>query len=72
MKQQEEHEAFHRFEAAHGRAVWAQVLEVRRQAEDNPNWRPNWTEGIRYQNEVCAVLKARFSAERERTSEVAR
>ena len=67
MKQQEELEAFSRFEAVHGPAVWAQVLEARRQAEGNPNWRPNnWMEGIRCQNQVRAVLKARFSVERER------
>jgi hypothetical protein len=61
MKQQEELEAFSRFEAALGPAVWSRVLEARR-AEGNPNWRPNWMEGIQYQNEVRAVLKARFSA----------
>ena len=48
MKHQEELEAFCRFEAVHGRAVWAQVLEARR-AEGNPNWRPNWMEGVRCQ-----------------------
>jgi hypothetical protein len=66
MKRQEELEALQRLEAAHGRAVWAQVLEARRRAEGNPNWRPNCMEGIGYQNEVRAVLKARFKAERER------
>ena len=35
MKQKEELEAFRRFEAVHGRSVWAQVLEARRQAEGN-------------------------------------
>ncbi len=45
MKQQEALEAFRRFEAAHGRAVWDQVLEARRQAEGNSTRRPNWTEG---------------------------
>jgi hypothetical protein len=66
MKQKEQLEAFHRFEAAHGRAVWEQVLKERRESEGNPDWRPNWMDGIHYQNEVRAVLKARFSAERER------
>ena len=67
MKEQEELEAFRRVEAANGRAVWDQMLQARRQAEGNLNWRPNYMEGIRYQNEVRAVLKARFSAERKRT-----
>ena len=66
MKRQEELEAFSRFEAAHGPAVWARVLEARRRAEGNPNWRPNWMEGIHYQNQVYAALRARFSAEREK------
>ena len=67
MKRQEELEAFSRFEAVHGSAVWAQVLELRRRAGGNSNRWPNYMEGIRYQNEVRAVLKARFSAERKRT-----
>jgi hypothetical protein len=66
MKQQEELEAFSWFEAAHGPAVWARVLEARRRAEGNPNWRPNWMDGIHYQNQVYAALRARFSAEREK------
>jgi hypothetical protein len=60
MKRQEELEAFRRFEAAHGPGVWAQVLAARRQAEGNPNWRPNWMEGVRCQNEVNAILRAQF------------
>jgi len=55
-------EAFRRFEAANGRAVWEQVLEARRQAEGNSNWRPNWMEGIHYQNQVYAALWARLGA----------
>jgi len=66
MKRQEELEAFSRFEAAHGPAVWARVLEARRRAEGNPNWRPNWMEGIHHQNQVYPALRARFSAEREK------
>jgi hypothetical protein len=60
LKQQEELEAFRRFEAAHGPSVWARVLEARRQSEGNPNWRPNWMEGVRYQNEVGAILRAQW------------
>ena len=60
LKRQEALEAFRRFEAAHGPGVWAQVLETRRQAEGNPNWQPNWTEGVRCQKEVGAILRAQW------------
>ena len=60
MKRQEELEAFRRFEATHSRAVWAQVLEARRRAEGSPNWQPNWTEGVRCQKEVGAILRAQW------------
>ena len=60
LKQQEELEAFRRFQATHGPGVWAQVLAVRRRAEGNPNWRPSWMEGVRYQNEVGAILRAQW------------
>lgn len=63
MKLQEELETFRQFEVANSRTVWAQVLEARRRAEGNPNWQPNWTEGLHYQNQVCAALRARFNAE---------
>jgi len=65
MKQQEELEALRQFEAANSRVVWEQVLAARRQAEGNPNWRPNWMEGMHYQNQVRAALRARFGAKRE-------
>ena len=65
MKQQEDLEAFRKFEAANGREVWDQVLADRRQAEGNSNWRPNWMEGLHYQNRVHAALRARFEAKRE-------
>ena len=64
LKRQEELEAFRRFEAAHGRAVWEQVLEARRQSEGNPSWRPSWTEGVRCQNEVGAILRAQCGESR--------
>jgi hypothetical protein len=64
MKHQEELEAFRRFEAGHGPGVRAQVLEVRRRAEGNPNWQPNWMEGVRYQNEVGAILRAQCGESR--------
>ena len=42
MKKQEELEEYTRFEAVHGKAVWEEVLKVRREAEGNPNWLPSW------------------------------
>ena len=64
MKKQEELEEFERFEAAHAKAVWQEVLKPRREAEDNPNWRPSWMEGVRYQSEVYKILRQRFYAAR--------
>ena len=62
MKEQEESEAFRRFKATNRRAVWEQVLEARRQAEGNSSWWPNWMEGLHYQNQVHAALRARYGA----------
>ena len=64
MKKQEELEEFERFEAAHAKAVWQEVLKPRREAEDNPNWRPSWMEGVRYQSEVYKILRQQFYAAR--------
>jgi hypothetical protein len=64
IKRQEELEEFERFEAVHGKAVWQEVLKPRREAEGNPNWRPSWTEGVRYQSEVYKILWERFYAAR--------
>jgi hypothetical protein len=64
MKDQETSEEFSRFEAAYGEAVWDEVLKARREAEGNPNWRPNWMEGVRCQSEVYKILRERFYAAR--------
>jgi hypothetical protein len=40
MKEQEKLEEFSRFEALHRKALWDQVLRPRKEAEGNPNWRP--------------------------------
>jgi hypothetical protein len=64
MKKQEELEEFERFEAVHGKAVWQEVLKPRREAEGNPNWRPSWMEGVRYQSEVYKILRQRLYAAR--------
>ena len=64
IKRQEDLGEFSRFEAAHGKAVWDEVLKARREAEGNPNWRPGWMEGVRYQSEVYKILRQRFSAAR--------
>jgi len=65
MKQRDEREVFRLFEATHGRALWQQVLEARRKAEGNPDWQPNWMEGIHYQNQLRAALRTRFGAKRK-------
>jgi hypothetical protein len=64
MKKQEELEEFDRFEAAYGKAVWEEVLKARREAESNPNWRPSWMEGVRYQTQVNKILRQNFYAAR--------
>ena len=64
MKKQEELEEFERFEATYGKVVWEEVLKPRREAEDNPNWRPSWMEGVRYQSEVYKILRQQFYAAR--------
>jgi len=62
MKRQEDLEEFERFEAVHAKAVWEEVLKPRREAEGNPNWRPSWTEGVRYQTQVNKILWEQFTA----------
>jgi len=64
MKRQEDLEEFERFEAANGKAVWHEVLKRRREAEGNPNWRPNFMEGMRYQNQVRAIVWEQFRVSR--------
>ena len=64
MKKQEELEEFERFQEAYARAVWEEVLKPRREAEGNPNWRPSWIEGVRYQTEVYKILREQFYAVR--------
>jgi hypothetical protein len=65
MRQQEELEAFRQFEAANGQAIWEGVLEARRQAGGNPNWQPNWMEGMHYQDQVHVALRAQFGANKD-------
>ncbi len=57
MKDQETREEFGRFEAAHARAVWEEVLKVRRVAEGNPNW----MEGLSYQTQLRKILWEQFT-----------
>ena len=62
MKKQEELKQFERFEAAYGKAVWDEVLKVRRETE-GPNWRPRtWMEGVGYRTRVRKVLWEQFTA----------
>ena len=64
MKAQEISEEFSRFEAAHGKAVWQEVLKPRREAEGDPNWRPSCMEGVSYQTQVNKILWEQFYAAR--------
>jgi len=64
IKRQEDLEEFGRFEAAYGKAVWEQVLKSRREAEGDPNWRPNSLEGMFYQSQVHNTLWEQFRASR--------
>jgi hypothetical protein len=57
MKRQEDLEEFAGFQGARARAVWEEALKPRREAEGNPNWRPSWTEGVRYQTQVNKILR---------------
>jgi hypothetical protein len=64
MKKQEELEEFERFAAGRRTAVLQEVLQPGREAESNPNWRPNWMEGVRYQTQVNKILWEQFYAAR--------
>jgi hypothetical protein len=68
MKKQEELEEFSLFAAAYGKAVWQEVLKPRREAEGNPDWRPSWTKGVRYQTQVNKILRRKFYAARRVTN----
>lgn len=60
-------EEFRMFEMRHRQAVWKGVLQPRREALGDPNWRPKcWSEGVGYQREVYRILRQRFEAERQR------
>ena len=60
MKRAEDEIEFNRFAASRRRAVWDQVLKTRRDLEDDPNWRPSWSEGLAYQSEVNGILREAF------------
>jgi hypothetical protein len=62
IKQQEDAQEFERFEAAHGKAIWEEILKPRREVEGNPNWRPTWMEGMQYENQVRSLLRKRYRA----------
>lgn len=61
MKQAEREREFARFEAAHGDAVLEEVL---RQARRDPNWRPNWMQGIALQSRARRILLEQFNQAR--------
>ena len=60
---QQELVEFERFEAAHGAAVWEQVLEPRRGVGREPK-RLSWIEGVWYQKQVREILRKQFSEAR--------
>lgn len=66
MKEQEMLDEFSRFEAAHYRAIWDQMLKRRREAEGNSNWRPSWIEGMSLQSEVRTILRQQFHLARRK------
>jgi hypothetical protein len=68
IKRQEDLEEFERFEAVHGKAVWQEVLKERREAEGNPDWRPNWMEAVSYQSKVYKILREQFCEARRMAS----
>ena len=65
MKHQAAMGEFGRFEVMRGKAVWEQVLKAHREAEGNPHWRPGWSEGVRFQNEVYKSLRAEFQQQQQ-------
>jgi len=60
-------EAFRPFAAKHSKAVWDEVLEPRRGALGDLEWKPRcWSEGVGYQSEVYRILRQRFEGERSK------
>ncbi len=68
MKRQEDQEEFDRFAAVHREAIVEQVLKPWR--DDNPNRRPNFLEGMGYQNQIHKILWERFRVARQRSNVV--
>jgi len=68
MKEQADREEFERFAAAHGGIVLDELLKRRREAEGDPNWRPNSFEGMSLQNQVHNTLWGQFQASRRAAS----
>ena len=64
MKELEDRQAFEQFAAVHAQAVLDDLLKRRRETEGNPNWRPSWMEGVRYQTRVNKILREKFWAAR--------
>jgi hypothetical protein len=63
MKRAEDEQEFEQFAASRRPAVGDQVLQHRRAAEADPNWRPGFMEGMAYQAEVDRLLRKRFRSE---------
>ena len=56
MKIQADAEEFDGRAAVHRKVILAEILRQRREAEDNPNWTPNWMQAMAWQNEVDKKL----------------
>jgi hypothetical protein len=70
MKEQDDSqkfsESFGSFAAKHRQAVWDEILQPRREALGDLNWRPKyWSEGVGYQSEVDRILRGAVSGGRE-------
>jgi hypothetical protein len=62
MKRAEDEQEFEQFAASRRSAVCDQVLQQRRAAGADPNWRPGFMEGMAYQNDVDRLLRKQFRA----------
>jgi hypothetical protein len=61
MKESADAAKFEAFADAHRRAVWDEVLGIKREAMGEPSWHPRgWTEGLAAQAQVSRILRQRF------------
>jgi hypothetical protein len=53
-------DAFGTFAAKYSKSVWDEVLNPRREALGDLNWKPSWIGGMGLQGEVFRILRERF------------